>query len=91
MHTSISGVMTSVCTLRSTTCPALNQFDMLDCTDGTAPGTTDDECGHPGVDDGLCRRRSSTTNRCTVPCLSNDDCRTGSTCNIAVTPSHCSF
>ena len=89
--TSIGGVMTNVCNLRVTTCPALNQFDMLDCTDSTPPGTTDDECGHPGVDDGLCRRASSTTNRCTVPCGSNDDCVTGFSCNTAVTPRHCSF
>ena len=91
MATSTNGVMTSVCNLRLTSCTALNQFDMRSCTDGTTPGTTDSECGHPGVDDGLCRRRSSTTNRCTVPCLSNDDCLSGSACNTGTTPRYCDF
>ena len=91
MATSTNGVMTSVCGLAVTTCTALNQFRMTSCTDGTPPGTTDSECGHPGVDDGLCRRRSSTTNRCTVPCLSNDDCLSGSACNTGTTPRYCDF
>jgi len=90
MATSINGVMAGVCNLRLTSCTALNQFDMRSCTDGTSPGTTDSECGHPGVDDGLCRRRSSTTNRCTVPCLSNDDCQDGSNCT-STPPRYCDF
>lgn len=86
--TSINGVTTNVCNLRVTTCPALTQFDIRDCTDGTPPGTTDDECGHPGVSDGLCRAVDAAANRCTVPCDNFRDCP-GTT--PSCTMGHCSF
>ena len=90
--TSVDGVTTNICTLRQTTCVALNQFDMMGCTVGTPPpAATDSECGFTGVDDGLCRVRSGPTNRCTTPCLSDDDCLPGSSCNTAATPRYCEF
>jgi hypothetical protein len=49
--------------------------------DGTCTGAggTDAACGRAGVEDGLCRL-SGLGNRCTFTCLSEDDCRSGSTC-----------
>jgi hypothetical protein len=41
------------------------------------------------VPDGVCRRLDAASNRCTVYCLSDDDCRAGSTCDITLTPGQC--
>lgn len=79
--------MTRVCSPALTTCPALNQFRMLACT---TPFVSDAECGVTGLDDGLCRMVDAVTNRCTVPCLSDDDCKFGSTCSVSA-PSYCQF
>ena len=87
--TSVDDVTTRVCSLRQTTCPGLNDFDHPDgCT---APVAGDPECGFSGVNDGLCRMRDAVTNRCTIPCLSDDDCLSGSTCNTGATPRYCNF
>jgi hypothetical protein len=85
--TTISGESVSICTLRSTTCAALADFDTMDCT---TPGDSDDECGVAGLDDGLCRMVDAVVNRCTIPCDSDDDCRSGG-CDLGETPPYCSF
>jgi hypothetical protein len=78
-----------LCSLRVTTCEALNDYSMQSCTDGTPPGETDEECGADGLDDGLCRFSAALGNLCTVPCLSDADCLPGATCDIAATPRYC--
>ena len=91
--TTMSGDTATICSLGLTTCDALEDFRSVDCTE---PGTAVDpdpldECGVPGLDDGLCRTLDAVTNRCTIPCLSNEDCRTGATCNTGETPSYCNL
>ncbi|MGC4070821.1 MAG: hypothetical protein QM784_40330 [Polyangiaceae bacterium] len=89
--TSIDGETATLCTLRSSTCVALNQFSSTDCAPA---GTPDDTlCGvAPGVDS-KCSLFSSTLSmyRCTTTCGSNDDCKQGFTCNLGVNPNVCSF
>lgn len=76
---SVDGVVESVCTLRTSTCPALNQFSD---TDRRCTGTADHEtCGTEGLDDGYCLPfPGETFSACTVPCLSGDDCKGGAAC-----------
>ena len=87
--TSIEGVSATVCGLRSTTCPALNDFSMRNCM--TLDATGDALCGALGFDDGLCRMLDAAANRCRVECGSDDECRDGFTCDTSVTPAVCLF
>ncbi|MGE0791630.1 MAG: hypothetical protein AB7S26_38500 [Sandaracinaceae bacterium] len=88
---SVDTTTARVCGLALTTCPALNDFRMRTCTDGMLPGTTDDECGVVGLDDGLCRFSMTLgATRCTVPCGSDDDCKSGFACSPTA-PSYCQF
>ena len=87
-ETSLDGTTATVCTLRQTTCTALSEFDVRPCTDGTPPDASDEECGISGLDDGLCRMVDAVTNRCTIPCGSDDDCNIGFTCS-ASPPKYC--
>ena len=48
-------------------------------------------CGVMGIHDGVCRNLMATSNRCTVFCLSDDDCRGGVTCDTGASPSVCRF
>ena len=84
----VSGESIAVCSLRQTTCDALVDFDALDCTTAF---DSDETCGVEALDDGLCRMRSAAVNRCTIPCLSDDDCKPGSSCNLGETPNFCNF
>ena len=86
--TTVSGDTATICSLALTTCDALEDFRAVDCA---TPFDSDDECGVAGLDDGLCRVVDGVTNRCTVPCLSNEDCRTGANCNTGETPSYCNL
>ena len=84
--TSLDGTQTTVCGLATTTCPGLDDF-RRDCT---APGI-DDDCGAPGFDDGLCVAVDVVTNKCTVVCGGDDDCRDGFTCDTNFTPRRCTL
>ena len=84
----LSGQTLSVCSLRTTTCEALNHFRMKSCM---TPFESDDECGVPDLDDGLCRVRDVDGNQCTIPCGSDDDCETGFACSVGESPRYCSF
>ena len=77
--TSVDGVAADVCGLRRSTCEAEAAYDSTNCM--TLDTAGNDRCGLPGVNDGVCRMRSSTTNRCSVYCTSNDDCRPGVICD----------
>ncbi len=82
----VSGETVDVCSLAVSTCPALEDFRMTPCT---TPGVSDATCG-TGLGDGLCRNVSGDTNRCTVRCDSDDDCRS-TTCNTGESPPYCNF
>jgi hypothetical protein len=85
---SIEGVQATVCGLRVTTCPAYSDYSAQSCA-----GPEDDSaCGDPRfLGDGYCREAAASTYLCTTPCLGNQDCRSGATCNEAVTPFLCSL
>ena len=77
---SVDGAYDTVCTLRGngslTTCAALLDVDDTCLGDG--------DCGMPGTADGHCEPSlGGGSHRCTVRCLSDDDCFEGSTCNTS--------
>jgi hypothetical protein len=88
---SIDGTNAEVCTLALSTCPAHQDFRGTGCSGATPSG--DAECGVDPVADGYCRLFESGPDvyRCTVGCLSDDDCKAGSTCDTLVTPQVCKF
>ena len=88
---SIDSATAEVCALRASSCPAHQDFSSPDANCAPA-GTPDDTlCGEPGVSDAYCRLFEANPDvyRCTVPCLSDDDCRPGSDCDIMADPPHC--
>lgn len=86
---SVDGLFAEVCTLRSTTCPALLHHGTE--VDGCEiPFTDDAACGHPDFSDGRCRLNTVQEPRCTYPCLGHEDCRAGSSC-LAGGDSYCSM
>jgi hypothetical protein len=96
MAESIDGVVADVCGLALTTCTAMNQFRSpdvacapLDSTDTPVPD--DSLCGEPGLADGYCREADADVYRCTVPCLSSDDCRSPSDCNTEDSSPFCNL
>ncbi len=56
----------------------------------TLDAAGDAMCGRDSVNDGVCRMFGSTTNRCTVFCLSDDDCP-GTSCDTGASPRVCLF
>ena len=88
MLTSIDGTSALVCGLRRSTCQAQAAYDTTNCMTPDAAGN--DRCGAAGLNDGVCRMKSATTNRCSVYCVSNDDCP-GTTCDTSTTPRICRF
>jgi hypothetical protein len=86
---SIDGTVATLCTLRSTTCAAYNQFGNVDCARSGPPN--DDLCGFAPGADSKCGKYGMITYRCTTVCLANDDCKPGVTCNTGVTPNVCTF
>jgi hypothetical protein len=87
---SIDGQTADICSLRVSTCTALNQFSQTNCTSGT--NTANDQlCGaSPGVDS-KCVSFTASTYLCTTTCLSDFDCLTGSNCNTGANPRVCTF
>ena len=81
--TSIDGEDAAICSLRASTCTAMNQYSQTSCA--SSPGTPDNsKCGFaPGVDSECASIGSQY--RCTVACLSDDDCPPG-----GITPITCS-
>ena len=89
--TSIDGQTADICTLRSSTCTALNEFSSKDCA--SAGSASDQLCGFaPGVDS-KCVAFTSTQNLCTVTCGSSLDCPVGVnfTCNTGAPVPICTF
>jgi hypothetical protein len=84
---SIDGVTADVCGLRVSTCIAHQDFGSKDC----APtGTPDDSlCGFVAPDDASCALFDVGLYRCTVPCLTDDDCPVGTPCDTGTNPRVC--
>ena len=61
----IDGEQQVVCAPRRTTCPSIKQQ--------AEPCTTDDDCGVPGLNDGVCGELAGEP-QCTMPCTVTADC-----------------
>jgi hypothetical protein len=86
-QTSIDGTSGDICGLRSSSCVARNQFSSKDCA--TASSADDSKCGFAPTKDSKCDQVGASANyRCTMTCISNDDCP-GTTCNTGVNPAVC--
>lgn len=77
--TSVDGVEATICTLATTTCPAMLQFRTT-VTGCSTPGTDDVACGASDFNDGRCRLNGASQPKCTYPCSGNEDCKPGFTC-----------
>ncbi len=78
--TSVDGEMTSVCASRTATCPALNDFSTKNC--GGTESSNHAQCGFERLDDGYCVQvGNDATFQCTIPCVSDADCKIGTTCD----------
>jgi hypothetical protein len=74
--TSIDGQTAFVCSLLKSTCTAMNRFRQTDCLSKTTNTADDSICGVVAGIDSKCVQYGTTQYRCTVPCLSDDDCPT---------------
>ena len=83
---SVDAVQSNVCGLRTTTCPALDQFSTNCPTAGM-----DEACGAPGFADGFCVYFDAAANKCTIQCGSDDDCRPGFVCDTDASPPICTL
>lgn len=72
--TSASGAAVTYCRSRVTTCEAISGF--LSGADGgcTAGMGSNDACGAPGIDDGICGPAGVRAGGCTFACSSAEDC-----------------
>ena len=86
---SVDGQTAALCTLRTSTCQALNEFSSKDCGNSGAPSDT--LCGFAPGADSKCTAFGTSQFRCTVTCASDDDCKTGFTCNTGVNPNVCNL
>ncbi len=84
---SVDGQVADICSLRTSTCVARNQFSSKDCKSG---GVGDDTlCGFDPPADAKCDQVGVSTNyRCTLRCLSNEDCP-GVACNTGALQPYC--
>lgn len=80
-HESVDGEIADICSLRTTTCPAL--LGHATPVEGCEAAGDDAACGVEGLDDGRCRLNTSGVALCTYPCLGTEDCQVGSMCPVA--------
>jgi hypothetical protein len=87
---SIDGVTSDICTLRSSTCVARNQFGSKDCAVASSP--SDAQCGFSAAKDSECAvyDAAASSYRCTMTCLIDDDCP-GTTCDTGASRPVCLF
>lgn len=85
---SVDGTVSDICTLAVSTCVARNQFRSKDCAVASVP--SDATCGVSPAKDSKCVQFGATTYRCTMTCLSIDDCP-GTACNTGVAPAVCAL
>ena len=86
--TSVDAVTATMCTFRESTCEAQAAFSSTNCMTLNAAGNA--LCGQASLNDGLCQMLDAAANRCTVFCLSDDDCP-GTTCAPGAVPRACTF
>jgi hypothetical protein len=86
-QTSIDGQSADACSLAVSTCTSIGQFRSKDCTTNLAADDT--KCGFAPPDDAKCAQFDTDVYRCTMTCLSDDDCPTGSPCDKSGTPWVC--
>ncbi len=72
----------TICTLATTTCPAVLQYRTT-VSGCVTPGVDDGACGDPDFNDGRCRLNGASQPKCTYPCVGNEDCPAG-TCTAAI-------
>jgi len=88
--TSIDDEKSDICSLRVSSCVANAQFSSKNCAPTGAP--EDAQCGVSAPIDAKCIQvTASSAYRCTMTCLSDEDCRNGSPCNADVSPPVCQF
>jgi len=95
---SIDGATADICTLSISSCLAFEQFKSVDCaTDPTAPPAVrmadDSKCGvAPGMD-ARCAVVQGEVGvfRCTMTCVSSEDCKSPVACDDTVSPNVCKF
>lgn len=79
---SIDGTTADICTLRSSSCVAVSQFSTKNCKPDAVPDNS--LCGFAPPKDAKCDQVGSGANyRCTMTCLSDEDCPGVSTCNMS--------
>jgi len=83
---SIDAQMATICGLAASTCVARAQFRSTDCTSGASGD--DSLCGFAPPDDAVCEQFDEGVHRCTMRCLSDDDCP-GVSCNTQVGEPYC--
>jgi hypothetical protein len=86
-QSSIDGEIADICGLSVSTCIASNQFKKKDCA--TSLAADDTKCGFAPPKDAKCVAYGPTQYRCTMICLGDDDCPTGSACDTGATPRVC--
>jgi hypothetical protein len=87
--TSIDGGISDICSLAVSTCVARNQFKSKDCAVASAP--SDATCGFAPTKDSKCAPvPSSSSYRCTMTCISDEDCP-GTGCDTGAAPPVCTF
>ena len=84
---SIDGEVADICTLAVSTCVSHNEFRSEDCAPIGTPDST--LCGFNGGADGWCREWQTNVYRCTMRCLSDEDCPEGSPCDMTASPRVC--
>ncbi len=77
-QTSVDGKMATICGLRSSTCIARNQFSSKDCA--TSNAGDDQKCGFAPSNDSKCLPFGASQFRCSMACVSGDDCAGGLGC-----------
>jgi len=95
---SIDGATADICTLSISSCLAFEQFKSGDCaTDPTAPPAVrmadDSKCGVVPGADARCAVVQGEVGvfRCTMTCLSSEDCKFPVACDDTVSPNVCKF
>ena len=90
---SIDGETADICSLRVSTCAALNQFSQANCTTSTNTAN-DGACGFaPGVDSKCAESSTPGVYSCTTTCGSDLDCPLGINfkCDTGANPPVCTF
>jgi len=80
--TSVDGEKADICSLRSSTCTAVSQVSSKNCKPGAVPDNS--LCGFDSPNDAKCDQVGISTNfRCTMTCVSDEDCPGVVKCNMS--------